>query len=287
MNATHAFLAAFTLQVLVASILYPAWLIHYVRDWARDFGSERLAQVSPEADHARRVGRIVSIYRVVAVVMTLLGLMLFAWLFNDMDRPGWLVDARKAVALYFVLQMAQLIFLFLYASARHKKLDAELPEAKRTATLQRRGLFDFVSPYAVLFAVLSYFLFVGLEFYLDLHIYGNTAPSRESYMAIGNVTMLFAVFAAAIYKLLYGKKNPLVTHEGRLHRIAATLRVAVYLAIASVWFFALVETIRSLHLEAWQPFAFSAFIVVTSLMLLVSLSAPRRPETGEPLRHSA
>ena len=70
-------------------------------------------------------------------------------------------------------------------------------------------------------------------------------------------------------------------------RVAATLRVAVYLAIASVWFFALVETIRSLHLEAWQPFAFSAFIVVTSLMLLVSLSAPRRPETGEPLRHSA
>ena len=86
--------------------------------------------------------------------------------------------------------------------------------------------------------------------------------------------------------------------RGRLIGILATALVvavvllvgliyAVYLAIASVWFFALVETIRSLHLQAWQPFAFSAFIVVTSLMLLVSLSAPRRPETGEPLRLSA
>ena len=29
MNAAHAFLVAFTLQVIVASILYPAWLIHF------------------------------------------------------------------------------------------------------------------------------------------------------------------------------------------------------------------------------------------------------------------
>ena len=39
-------------------------------------------------------------------------------------------------------------------------------EGKRKAVLQRRGLFEFVSPLVVVLAVLIYFLFVAYMVYL-------------------------------------------------------------------------------------------------------------------------
>ena len=76
--------------------------------------------------------------------------------------------------------MSPLALTALYAVVRyHKVLLQRSQETKRKATLQRRGLFDFVSPSVVYLAVLSYFLFVAYGIWLDLYVYDNTSLSRH------------------------------------------------------------------------------------------------------------
>ena len=51
MIEAYAFLAAFTVQILVVSVLQPAWLIRHVRTTARGFPAERFALRYPGVDH--------------------------------------------------------------------------------------------------------------------------------------------------------------------------------------------------------------------------------------------
>ena len=225
MIEAYAFLAAFAVQILAASILYPARIIKYVRGWARDFGSERFAQLYPGVDYSRWVGRFVTGYRAANIVIAVLGLLLLGWLFTRIQQPGWAGEVTGPAVMYFFLQMSPLALIALYAIVRyHKVLMQPSQESKRKATLQRRGLFDFVSPFVVYFAVLSYFLFVVYAIWLDLYIYDNTSLSRHCLKAIVSVTLVHALNAFFIYKYLYGRKNPLVNHEGRVHTIGVSVK---------------------------------------------------------------
>jgi hypothetical protein len=276
----NAFLAAFAVQILAASVLYPARLIKYVRGWARDFGSERFAQLYPGVDYSRSVARFVTGYRAANIVLAVLGLFLLGWLFTRIQRPDWAGEVTGPAVLYFVLQMSPLALVALYTVVRyHKVLMQPSQESKRRATLRRRGLFDFVSPFAVYFAVLSYFLFVAYGIWLDLYIYDNTSLSRHCLKAIVSVTLVYALNAFVIYKYLYGRKNPLVNQEGRVHTISVSVKAGVYGSIAIAWFISIFGTLGQPGLQEWRPFALIIFFVATTLLTLMGLTAPpRKPE---------
>ncbi len=281
MIEAYAFLAAFAVQVLVASILYPSRLVKYVRGWARNFGSERFAQLYPGVDYLGWVGRFVTGYRAANLVLAVIGLFLLGWLFTRIQRPGWAGDVTAPAAMYFFLQMSPLALVALYTIVRyHKVLMQPSQESKRKATLQRRGLFDFVPPSVVYVAVLSYFLFVVYGIWLDLYVYDNTSVSKHCLKAIVSVTLVYALNAFVIYKHLYGRKNPLVTHEGRVHTIAVTVKSGVYGSIAIAWFISIFGTLGQPGLQEWRPFALVVFFVATMHLALMSVNAPsRKPET--------
>jgi hypothetical protein len=123
MIAAYAFLAAFAVQILTMSVLYPGWFIRYLRAKAT-----RLPRFSKE----------------------------------------------------------------------HKR---PVPEAKRTALLQRRGLFDFISPRVVFLAVLSYLLFVAFVIYLQQ----DPVAGFIGRINLGAVTLVYALNAFVLYRVLYGK----------------------------------------------------------------------------------
>jgi magnesium-transporting ATPase (P-type) len=182
--------------------------------------------------------------------------------------------------IYFLLQMSPIVFIGLCAAVRLRKVLLQpSQEVKRKAILQRRGLFDFVSPFLFYFAVLSYFLFVVFAIYLDLHVYHNTSLSKPCLMAIGCVTLVYAWNAVIIYKYLYGRKNPLVTHEGRVHQIGGVVRLSVYSSIALAWWYSVFGTLGQPGLQEWRPFALCVFFVITTLLGLMGVTAPpRKPE---------
>jgi len=274
MIAAYAFLAAFAVQILVASVLSPARLIKYVRGWSDTFGSERFAQLYPGVDYSRWVERFVTGYRVVNIVIAMLGALLLGWLFMLIQRPDWIGEVRKVAILYLLLQMSPLAFFALYGVVRCRKLLMQpSQETKRKASLQRRGLFDFISPFAVYLAVASYFLFVAYSIWLDLHVYDNASLSSHCYRAIISVTLVYALNVFVIYKYLYGRKNPLVTHEGRVHMIAATVKAGVYGSISVAWFLAIFGTIGQPGMSEWRPFALVVFFVVTTVLSVLSATA--------------
>lgn len=284
MIESHAFLAAFLLQILVVSVLNPARLIKHVRGWVANFGSQRFAELYPNFEYRQWADRFATRYRAANFLITVLGVLLLGWLYTLTRRPQWVDEVTKPVLVYYFLQMSPVVLLGLYAVVRyHKVLLQPSQEVKRKAMLQRRGLFDFVSPVAVLVAVFGYFTFVAFAIYLDLVVHRNEVLSRACLGAIGAVTLVYAVNAFIVYKYLYGRRNPLVTHEARLHTIGVRVKGSVYSCIVVVGFISLMGTLARPELREWSPFALSVFFVVITLLGFMDLTAPVRGHEADTL----
>jgi hypothetical protein len=279
MIEAYAFLAAFTVQILVMSVLYPAWFSRYLRVQATSIPAERLAQLYPDVDVGHALKRFLIQYRTLTTVTAVLGLLLLGWLLSYMRRPDWDDGPVEAlVAVYFMVQMMLPLGLVVWRAVRfNKKHKRSLPEAKRTATLQRRGLFDFISPFVVFLALLSYLLFAAFVIYVREHPFPGFAGA---FVNLGAITLVYALNAFVVYQTLYGKKsNPFETHAGRVHTIGRVVKSGVYSCIFIVVFMSLNFSLVLLDLQRWEPFALSIFFVITALLSSMGFVAPpRHPE---------
>lgn len=277
MIEAYAFLAAFAVQILMMSVLYPAWFIRYIRAQSTRLPAGRLAQLYPGVDLGRVQERFVTQYRALTTCIAVLGLLLLGWLFSYMRRPDW-DDGQVEilVAVYFFAALVLPLFLVAWVAVRfNREHKRPLPEAKRTATLQPRGLFDFISPFFVVLAVLSYLLFAAFVFYIEQHPF----PGFAGLINLVGVTLVYALNAFVVYKVLYGKKgNPFETHEGRRHAIGLTVKSCVYSCIVIVVYLSLNFALGMLDLQRWEPFALSVFFVITALLASMGFIAPRLRE---------
>jgi hypothetical protein len=151
-----------------------------------------------------------------------------------------------------------------------------LLEGKRKATLQRRRLFDSISPFVIFVAGLGYLLFAALVIYLRQ----RSSIGLAALITLGCVTLVYALNAFVVYAMLYGKKpNPYETHAGRVHTIGLVVKSCVYSCIACVVYLSLNLTLVMLDMQRWQPFALSGFFVIAALLSLMGMIAPpRAPE---------
>jgi hypothetical protein len=275
MIEVYAFLAAFTVQILAMSVLHPAWFIRYVRAKATEFPAERFGQLYPGVEHGATLERYLKLYRGLNLGIALLGLLLLGWLFNHMQRADWYDGPVKLLTLaYSMLQLLPLCIASFFA-IRYGKLLKKLLEAKRTAVLQRRGLFDFVSPFAVFVAVLGYFLFVAYMFYIAQNPFPGFAGPLINIVA---ATLICASQAFAVYKMLYGRKG-LETHAVRMYMIGLGVKACVYISILITVSLSLDFTLKLLDLPRWQPFAGSVHYVFFAFLLSMMFTVPpRRPE---------
>ncbi len=283
MIEAYAFLAMFTVQIVVGSIVFPERVIRRVRRWVHESGSERFRQLYPESDFDQRIRWFVIAIRATNIAVAVVGFTLLGWFCTVVGHADWAYEVKRPLAVFIGVQFAPLVILALYATVRGLKLLTQpSQEPRRKAILQRRTMFDFVSPFAVWLAALSYIGFVAFAIYLDLYVYGNTKLSKNCLQAVGAVTFVYAVNAFVIYKYLYGRKNPFVSPDGRSHSIGVNVKGSVYSSIAAAWFFSLVGVVGQPHLEEWQPFALSVFVVFSSAIGVMGMSAPsRKPNANE------
>ncbi len=273
MIEAYAFLAAFAAQILVISVLIPAWFIRNFRAKAALLPADRLAQVYPGVDVRRVQERFLAQYRALATGIAVLALLLLAWLFVNVSGAEWNEGKAEALAIaYFLVAFMVPLFHFGRFVARFNK-EHRPAEVKRTAILQRRGLFDFVSPYVVSLAVLAYFLFAAICFYVQRDPFPGFAGPLIN---IGGITLVYAMNAIALYVTLYGKKNPLETHASRLHTIGLSVKGIVYSCIVIVVFSSLNFSLRLLDLKSWEPFALSIFFAICALLASAGFTSPLR-----------
>jgi hypothetical protein len=277
MVEAYAFLAMFTVQILAMSVLYPAWFIRYLRLQATSIPAERLAQLYPGVDLGLARERFLTRYRALNTVIAVLGLMLLAWLFSHMRQLHWDVGFVEAlVAVYALVEGLLPLGLVAWHGVRLVHKRTLLLDGKRKGTLERRGLFDFVSPLVVSLAVLGYFLFAAFVIYIQR----DPFRGHYAFIYIGGITLVYAAQACVIYAVLYGKRpNPFETHAGRVRTIGLVVKSCVYSCIACLVFLSLNLTLGLLDLQRWQPFALSAFFVISALLSLMGMTAlPRPPE---------
>jgi hypothetical protein len=267
MIAAYAFLAAFTVQIAVVSLLSPVWYTKYARaKGAKYFADARNAQLYSGILRIRSE-RFLALYRGVNMVIALLLLGLLVWLAGQILRPDW--DdalARRVLALSTSLQMAPFVLACVTEFWIHKKaVVLAPPEPKRTASLQRRGVFDFVSPHAIFLAGLLYLLFAAAMVYFWL----NPFPDfNHPLWPLRGITFAYVFNAVLAYWMLYGRRNaPLETRAGRMKEAAIGIPLLVYVCIAMVLFTSITVTLREfLHEEKWIPFSVSVFLVLVVLL---------------------
>ena len=277
MIEAYSFLAAFPFQVLAMSLLLPTWFIRYVRVQFDRIPVERLQHLNPSIDHSQVLGRYLNRYRSINIVIALLGIPLMIWLFSYFQGKHWSDGPVEAlVGVYFMLQALPFAYV-ISIGAKHGDVIKHLSMAKRSAPLERRRLFDFVSPIWVALAILCYVLFAAYVVYIAQ----DPFPGFAAYATLGIITLVYVVNALCVYWQLYGRKlNPFEPHASRTRMIGLGVKASVYSCIAIVAFLSLNFTLVRLDLQRWEPFALSIFLGITALLCAFSFAPPRLSEAN-------
>jgi hypothetical protein len=276
MIESYAFLVMFTLQILAMSVLHPALLIRYTRVKVAEYPRERFPQLYAGGLFSNMSTELfLSLYRALNTLVAVLGLLLLAWLFNYMQRPDWeMVPVVVRVVVFFVIQFLPLVLLVVISFKQIMVLRSVSVEGKRKAVLQRRGLFDFVSPYLVFIAVVTGLLFVAFMIYV-IHFREKPFPAVAGYLVLGVVVLSYVLSGIWTYKTLYGRKlNPFESHADRMHTIGLGVKSTIYTAIASDVYLPIFLTLQLLDLQRWMPLAQSAFLVVFVVLICGPFIAP-------------
>jgi MFS family permease len=280
MIEVYLFYAMFTAQVVVFSVLYPSTMIRNVHAAVARYPVER----SPLGDEQGRMWleRWLRTYRHINTGVALLGLLLLGLLRSYMQRPAWDDgDVSALLTVYFLLQFVPTALFWWELRKGNRQLKELLRREKRTASLQRRRLFDFVSPFVVGFTVLSWLVHAALAVYLDRAPFPHYAGA---FVNVAISTMMCAGMAFGVYRTVYGKKSsPLLTHEDHLWEIEVTVRILVYGCMISMLALTLTLVLGKLDLPSVKPLAQSTIQVVIGAMLC-AMGRKKKPRTGVAIR---
>lgn len=273
MLAANAFLAMLIVQIVVLTVVYPSRLIKRLNELSKRYPQEQFPQLYPPGTAAAE-RRMATLYGALSTVVAVAGLALLYGLFTYMRGPDWDDDPVKAVVTaFFFLQIIPSAVFFLTAAKYFKQWRNWFQVRRRTATFERRRLFDFVSPFPVFVTLLCYPLLIGLVLYTEQDRF-------DALVTIGAITLMYAMFAFGVYASLYGKKNPLQTHEDRVRAMGISVKGIVYSGLGTVVFLALTLTLAELDLDRWIPFAVSVFFVMCGVSSFRSIlnAIPRELE---------
>lgn len=274
MIEVYLFFAVFLAQIVGLSVLYPQQLARLIRASLSRVPAERLSNLYPGVDVPVAHEKFLVRYRVANAVVGLGGLLLLVWFFSYMQRPAWDESVvGNWLTAYCVLQYAPVI-LYAWFTFRFNKVHRRAPEGRRKAVLQRRGLFDFVSPLTLVLVILSYCSFVAFVFYVAR----NPFPGFGGPLAnIGIITAGYAFFGFVVYWQIYGTKiDPLQTHAERLRTIGYTVNGIAWTCVIVPLCGMLTLARQVLELDSWGPFVGSLFFLSLGLVSLRILSRPPR-----------
>jgi len=255
------FYTVFLSQIFLISIYYPMKFRHRILYVLDNYPPARYPKIYPKpfdtyAEETSK-GRLRS-YRNVNLVIAAIGLMTLVAMVASGYRPDILGGDEIYLLAYFFVQMAALLYPGLKEFEYYRLMRKAFSATKRTAELNRRSLFDFISPVYVAAAILVFIAFV--VFYLsgkDL-----SAPwESEVYITLAVMTGMNLFFAVVIARFLYGKKrDPHQAHKDQLKEIEFIVKSLVFTSIGCSVFIAITDAVDRFGLEIFDPPITSVFL---------------------------
>ena len=231
MPENTALLVVFASQVLLVSFFFPRMLLRKVRHVLETYPPSQYPKLYPvPLDVVEKAQRR---YRISNLLILLLGLALvFVGFYSpSAELLGW--DSQSVLTLFFFLQVTP--WLIVYKDPGFTLFNSRKAHSRstRTATLQPRRLFDFVSPGFVGLAIATYIAFI-LFVLAAPHLWG------AGYWNILFVTLLNLIFVGGIgFTLHERKRDSYQAQEDRLRRIAYAVKLLVFSSIAATIFLAM------------------------------------------------
>lgn len=256
------FYIVFLSQIFLISIYYPTIVRRRVLYVLDNYPPARYPKLYPKpldayADETSK--QRLHNYRNVNYVIAAVGLMILSAMVASGYRPDVKGGDEIFVLMYFFLQMGSLLFPGLREFKQLRLMrEAFAAGTMRTANLNPRRLFDFISPVYVAAAILLYVAW--LVFYLsgkDL-----SAPwEAEVYVSLLVITGVNLSFAGMIARFLYGKKrNPHQAYEDQLKEIGLVVKSSVFTSIGMSIFLTTADAADRYGLEIFDPPIVSIFM---------------------------
>jgi predicted PurR-regulated permease PerM len=254
---TYLFLSLFVAQILVASVLIPRRMLQRI--------NESLASKPPEPDGVEIVQRIVHWYRLSNMLIALIGLVVLGIQYSLLQNPAWDKRVILTSTAYLMLQYLPIIAIAMVGARYDKAFRDALPGQRRKAVLQRRRLFDFVSPGTVAVTLLCYPLFIPFALYIE----------DDALVVIGIVTFMYVGGAALVYWFLYRmKRHPHHTHAEYLYAVGASVRSLVHTGLAVMVFMGVMLAVEAYDGDNLGPVLVTVFFVLLGLMSFSGMKGP-------------
>lgn len=168
--------------------------------------------------------------------------------------------AEIFVLFYFGLQFVPHMALELYLKSHNKHMRETISSHKRSAELKPRNLFDFISPFWVVFAVVIFIVHTFLFLYYEGF---DEAWSDDVYISTLMPLAINIGFAYMIYRFVNGIKiDPHQAYKDQLMTIKALTHNLVFTSIMMSVFFIVINSVREFGLDKWEPILMSAYFQI-------------------------
>lgn len=273
----YGFIAAFTAQIIFFSVLGPLRVIEPLRTQIHQFIAERAPPIDPTA--AARVDRRLRLLRNLGLATAVIGVMLLIAMIRYMLRPDWTDGPLEAVVpVYAMIQVLPTFIAVIAASIFHDAIKRSMPQSKRRASLQPRGLFDFVPRSAVAMALAVYVLYLVLLAYIERHPFPHFAGMFINAMV---VTLMYASVAVGIFVTLRKMAaSPLQAREDRMRAVGVAVRVAVYTCIVGVANISVNMALILMDQQRWEPAFGSLGLILIGVLCRMALKEQMRIPAG-------
>lgn len=259
------FYIVFLSQIILVSYYYPSKILNRMRQVLEKYPPESYPKLYPKPDEYYEKWKFR--YRIINLIIMLLGfIILIAIGYKDFYYEG--NTSESIPVFYFMVQSFPLILMEISGFAYFKLMRKADVRTTRKADLQPRRLFDFVSPVAVGFAILTNIACLFFFFYInEFQFYFGS----DAFVILLTLLASNAIYIGIIYFNLYGKKqDPYQDSKDRTRQVEVTVKSLVFMSIAAGIFLTLTKVIDSYGLESLEPIAMSIYL---QFILVIGLGA--------------
>ncbi len=259
------FCLIFLAQVLLISIYYPWQFRRQIGSILEHHPPHEYPRLYPNAsvDIAKVAPNALRLYWGLNLVVAAVGLSLIGLAAGLGYTPNPRGGMEVVVIAFAFLQMIPHLLAELSAAQLYRLMRRANRNTIRTAALEPRRIADFVSPVAVLGALLLFPLWMIVYLYRV----GNDPWEARVIVTLLVVTGLHIMCVGGASQAMHGRKqDPHMSAEDRFTRIASVVRISVFTSIGVSLFLIATDSVRAFGLDVFEPAMTSVYVQLLAVL---------------------
>jgi len=231
-------------QILLISYYFPKKITQRVNTLLEKFPPSDYPKLYPQP--VARVTKGQSIFKVLNLIILIIGLaLLFIY---GLLSGGYDDNQKHAEGLplfYGMLQFLPFILMEISGFKQFKLMKKNDLRKSRSAELQPRRLFEFISPLSLIIAIVVYVSYIFFELYIHQFTWNFEVVTK-----LISITLCNILFIGLTLRNLYGKKlDPFQANKDRLRQIRFATQSMIKISIIASLFLMITTLVDVLNVE--------------------------------------